>query len=196
MFSQYFPIFKRKIHGQPLVYLDNPSPTQKPLQVLKAMDDFYRNHNSNIHRGIHALSQEATSLYESARDKVRKFLNAKAREEIIFTSGATEAINLVVWTWGHENIRAGDEILLTETEHHSNLVPWQILAKKKRARLKYIPIDNQGRLNLKTLPQLLTAKTKLLSVAHISNVPGTINPIEKIIQAAHKIGRASCRERV
>lgn len=188
MFSQYFPIFKRKIHGQPLVYLDNASTTQKPLQVLKAMDDFYRNHNSNIHRGIHALSQEATSLYESARDKVRKFLNAKAREQIIFTSGATEAINLVVWTWGHDHIKRGDEILLSEMEHHSNIVPWQILAKKKRARLKYIPIDNQGRLNLKTLPQLLTAKTKLLSVAHISNVLGTINPIEKIIQAAHRKG--------
>ena len=130
-----FPIFKRKIRGQSLVYLDSASTSQKPLEVIEAVANFYKKHNANIHRGIHTLSQEATNLYESARDKVKKFINAKRREEIIFTSGATEAINLVVWTWGHEHIHAGDEILLSEMEHHSILVPWQILAKKKKAKL-------------------------------------------------------------
>src|SRR3989344_7674307 len=169
-----FPILKRKINGQRLVYLDNASTTQKPEIVLGAMDNFYRNHNANIHRGIHTLSQEATELYEGTRDKVQKFINAKNREEIIFTSGATEAINLVVWTWGHENIHAGDEILLSEAEHHSNLVPWQILAKKKRAMLRF-----DGK---------FTRRTKIVSIAHISNVLGTINPIKKIIRAAHRVG--------
>src|SRR3989344_2132374 len=189
-----FPILKRKINGQRLVYLDNASTTQKPEIVLGAMDNFYRNHNANIHRGIHTLSQEATELYEGTRDKVQKFINAKNREEIIFTSGATEAINLVVWTWGHENIHAGDEILLSEAEHHSNLVPWQILAKKKRAKLKFIPIHNplnppylkgegkrertpplkirggwEGLLNLSNLDKLITRRTKIVSIAHISN---------------------------
>ncbi len=141
MFERQFPILKRKIHGKRLIYLDNAATTQKPESVIRAMDDFYRRHNANVHRGIHTLAQEATNLYEGVRDKVQKFLNARYREEIIFTSGATEAINLVVWTWGHENIHRGDEILLTEMEHHSNLVPWQELAKKKGARLKFIPMN-------------------------------------------------------
>ena len=183
-----FPILKRKINGKRLVYLDNASTTQKPRQVIEAISDFYQNHNANIHRGIHTLSQEATQMYEGARDKVKKFINAKHRGEIIFTSGATEAINLVAWTWGHENIHRGDEILLTEMEHHSNLVPWQILAKKKGARLKFIPIDQTGRLDLKFFSQLLTPKTKLLSLTHVSNVLGTINPVEKMIRVAHKKG--------
>ena len=123
MFRRNFPILKRKINGHPLVYLDNASTTQKPESVLAAMDDFYRRRNANTHRGIHTLSQEATQMYESARDKVQKFINAQHREEIIFTSGATEAINLVVWTWGHDHVKRGDEILLTESEHHSNIVP-------------------------------------------------------------------------
>ncbi|OGE77741.1 MAG: hypothetical protein A2751_01635 [Candidatus Doudnabacteria bacterium RIFCSPHIGHO2_01_FULL_46_14] len=220
-----FPILKRKINGQRLVYLDNASTTQKPEIVLGAMDNFYRNHNANIHRGIHTLSQEATELYEGTRDKVQKFINAKNREEIIFTSGATEAINLVVWTWGHENIHAGDEILLSEAEHHSNLVPWQILAKKKRAKLKFIPVISPpplssplkptpkpstllgdpgkgeeppslegrgkgrvGTLDLSKLDKLITSRTKIVSTAHASNVLGTVNPIEEIIRAAHKVG--------
>ena len=168
--------------------MDNASTTQKPRAVIEAISDFYQNHNANIHRGIHTLSQEATQMYEGARDKVKKFINAKHRGEIIFTSGATEAINLVAWTWGHENIHRGDEILLTEMEHHSNLVPWQILAKKKGARLKFIPIDQTGRLDLKFFSQLLTPKTKLLSLTHVSNVLGTINPVEKMIRVAHKKG--------
>jgi len=164
MFEKVFPILKRKINGQRLVYLDNASTAQKPESVLRAMDDFYRKHNANTHRGIHTLSQEATELYEGARDKVQKFINAGFREEIILTSGATEAINLVVWTWGHENIHAGDEILLSEMEHHSNIVPWQILAKKKGAKLKFIPmisppphLPHQG--GGRTLPGLILRKT-------------------------------------
>ena len=183
-----FPILKRKINGKRLVYLDNASTTQKPRQVIEAISDFYQNHNANIHRGIHTLSQEATQIYEGVRDKVKKFIKARFREEIIFTSGATEAINLVAWTWGHENIHRGDEILLTEMEHHSNLVPWQILAKKKGARLKFIPIDQAGCLNLKFFSQLLTPKIKLLSLTHVSNVLGTINPVEKMVRVAHKKG--------
>lgn len=211
-----FPILKRKIRGKRLVYLDNASTAQKPREVIEAISDFYKNHNANIHRGIHALSQEATQMYESARDKMQKFINAESREEIIFTSGATESINLVVWTWGHENIRRGDEILLTEMEHHSNIVPWQILAKKKGARIKYIPITTSplipphrlgretplgrrwreagerskknGRLDLHNLDKLITRRTKLVSLAHVSNVLGTINPVEEIIRAAHSRG--------
>lgn len=168
--------------------MDNASTTQKPQNVILAMTDFYEHHNANIHRGIHTLSQEATQMYEGARDKVQKFINAKYREEIIFTSGATEAINLVVWTWGHENIKRGDEILLTEMEHHSNLVPWQILARKKGAKLKFIPLNETWNLKLETLNKLITRRTKMVALTHISNVLGTINPVEKIIKAAHKKG--------
>lgn len=195
MFHKEFPILHRKINGHRLVYLDNASTTQKPASVIHAMTDFYRRHNANVHRGIYKLSLEATEAYEVARDKVRDFINAKSREEIIFTSGATEAINLVVWTWGHDNIKRGDEILLTEMEHHSNLVPWQVLAKKKGARLRFIPVDKEAT-SLQLSPRqgrggignLITKKTKLVSLCHISNVLGTINPIEKIIKAAHKKG--------
>ncbi|MDZ4243681.1 MAG: SufS family cysteine desulfurase, partial [Candidatus Doudnabacteria bacterium] len=188
MFNSNFPILKRKINGRRLVYLDNASTTQKPQNVILAMTDFYEHHNANIHRGIHTLSQEATQMYEGARDKVQKFINAKYREEIIFTSGATEAINLVVWTWGHENIKRGDEILLTEMEHHSNLVPWQILARKKGAKLKFIPLNETWNLKLETLNKLITRRTKMVALTHISNVLGTVNPVEKIIKAAHKKG--------
>ncbi|MDP3741079.1 MAG: cysteine desulfurase [bacterium] len=183
-----FPILGRKFNGHKLVYLDSASTTQKPRQVIESLLDFYLYRNANIHRGIYALSQEATALYEGARDKLQKFINAKSRQEIIFTSGATEAINLVAWTWGHENIKRGDEILLTEMEHHSNLVPWQVLAKKKGAKLKFIPISKTCNLQLATLQQLLTLRTKLVSLTHISNVLGTINPVEKIIKLAHRKG--------
>jgi len=186
MLEKEFPILERKIGSHKLVYLDNASTTQKPRAVIAAILRFYLNHNANIHRGIHTLSQEATALYETARDKVQKFIHAKHREEIIFTSGATEAINLVVWTWGHDNIRAGDEILLSEMEHHSNLVPWQILAKKKRAKLKFIPIDKNGRLKFSDM--LIARRTKIVALTHVSNVLGTVNPIEKIIKAAHAKG--------
>ena len=183
-----FPILRRKINGKPLIYLDNASTAQKPRRVIEAISDFYKFNNANIHRGIHTLSQEATKMYEAGRDKVQKFINAGSREEIIFTSGATEAINLVVWTWGHENIRRRDEILLTEMEHHSNIVPWQMLAKKKQVKIKYAPIAPDGRLKLSAFISLITHKTKILSLTHISNVLGTINPIEKIIKIAHSRG--------
>lgn len=183
-----FPILKRKINGKQLVYLDNASTTQKPQSVIRAMTDFYARHNANVHRGIYKLSQEATQMYEGARDKMRDFINAKSRDEIIFTSGATEAINLVVWTWGHENIKRGDEILLTEMEHHSNLVPWQALVKKKGARLRFIPIAADHRLQIADLNKLITKKTKIVALNHVSNVLGTINPVEKIVRAAHKKG--------
>lgn len=188
MLEKHFPILKRKIRGRGLTYLDSASTTQKPMSVITAISNFYKFHNANIHRGIHTLSQEATEMYEGTRDKVQKFINARAREEIVFTSGATEAINLVVWTWGHENIHRGDEILLTEMEHHSNLVPWQLLAKKKGARIKYLPISTNYRLPATSYYKFITPKTKLVSLAHISNVLGTINPIEKIIKLAHRKG--------
>lgn len=188
MWEQEFPILRRKINGQRLVYLDNASTTQKPRSVIEAISNFYKNHNANIHRGIYTLSLEATKLYEEARDKIREFLHAQYREEIIFTSGATESINLVVWTWGRKNIHRGDEILLSEMEHHSNLVPWQILAKKKGAKLKFIPISPTYHLQLTTLNKLITPRTKILSLTHVSNVLGTINPVEKIIKAAHRKG--------
>ena len=189
MLEKHFPILNRKINGYKLVYLDNASTTQKPKSVINAVSEFYEQHNANIHRGIHTLSQEATALYEGTRDKVQKFIDAKHREEIIFTSGATEAINLVVWAWGHENIHAGDEILLSQAEHHSNLVPWQILAKKKHAKLKFIPLSpTTYQLQATSWDKLISKKTKLVAISHISNVLGTINPIEKIIRAAHKIG--------
>ena len=178
----------RKINRHRLVYLDSASTTQKPESVIHAMTDFYRWHNANVHRGIYKLSQEATAMYEGARDKMREFINAGSREEVIFTSGATEAINLVVWTWGHENIKRGDEILLTEMEHHSNLVPWQVLAKKKGAKLKFIPLTKTYNLQLTTLQRLLTRKTKIVSLCHVSNVLGTVNSVEKIVKAAHKVG--------
>ncbi len=188
MLEKHFPILGRKINGQGLVYIDNASTTQKPREVIEAILDFYLNHNANIHRGIHTLSQEATKLYETARDKVQKFINARFREEIIFTHGATESINLVVWTWGHENIHRGDEILLSEMEHHSNLVPWQMLAKKKGAKLKFIPISKSYKLEARSFNKLVTKKTKIVALTHVSNVLGTVNPVEKIAKIAHKKG--------
>jgi cysteine desulfurase/selenocysteine lyase len=207
-----FPILKKKINGHPLVYLDNAATTQKPSAVIESVSSFYKNQNANPHRGIHSLSREATELYENARDKVQKFIGAGSREEIIFTSSATEAINLVANSWGQTNIKRGDEIVLTEMEHHSNLVPWQMLAKSKGAKLKFIPFHNspnpsylkrgtkkekapslnlregKGELDLSKLDKLITKKTKLLSLVHVSNFLGTINPIEKIIKAARKAG--------
>jgi cysteine desulfurase/selenocysteine lyase len=188
MFERKFPILKRKIHGHRLAYLDSASTTQKPREVIDAMSDYYENHNANIHRGIHTLSQEATAKYEGVRDKVKKFINATSREEIIFTSGATAALNLIAATWGEQNIKRGDEILLTEMEHHSNLVPWQIIARKKGAKLKFIPISEAYSLQLATLQRLVTSRTKIVALTHISNVLGTINELSEISQAAHRHG--------
>lgn len=181
-----FPILKRKIKGNPLIYLDNAASSQKPKQVLEAMQKFYEASYANIHRGVYTIAEEATEQYEQAREAVAQFIHARAMQEIIFTRGTTEGINLVAHSWGRKNINAGDEILLTEMEHHSNLVPWQILAEEKGAKLKFIPFDEQGKLKLEELDRLLTHRTKLIAMVWASNMMGTINPVESIIQKAHE----------
>ncbi len=180
-----FPILSAKVHGKPLVYLDNAATTQKPLRVLKAIHNYYERLNSNVHRGIHQLSQFATDAYEESREKVRSFINAGKPEEIIFTRGCTEAINLVARSWGGKNLGPGDVVLLSEMEHHSNIVPWQLVCEERGASVKPIPISDSGELDLSALPSLITDKVKLISVTHVSNVLGTINPVEKIISLAH-----------
>lgn len=183
-----FPILQREVYGKPLVYLDNAATTQKPLCVLDAMRDEYLNVNANVHRGVHYLSQQATDLHEAAREKVRQFINAQKTEEIVFTRGTTEAINLVASSFCESQMQAGDEVLVTEMEHHSNIVSWQLQAQKHGIVVRHLPITDDGRLDLSALPALLTAKTKLVSVAHVSNVLGTVNPVEQIIQMAHEHG--------
>lgn len=183
-----FPILKRKIHGKTLVYLDNAATTQKPQSVIDSEVSYYSYHNANVHRGIHTLAEEATSLYEEARAKLAKFLKVKNEKEVIFVKNSTEAINLVAYSWGRSNLNAGDEIIVSEAEHHSNLVPWQIIAREKRAKLKFAPIESDGRLSLDKLNHLLTNKTKIISLTHISNVLGVINPIESVAKLAHKRG--------
>ena len=183
-----FPILQREVYGKPLVYLDNAATTQKPLCVLDAMRDEYLNVNANVHRGVHYLSQQATDLHEAAREKVRQFINAQKTEEIVFTRGTTEAINLVASSFCESQMQAGDEVLVTEMEHHSNIVSWQLQAQKHGIVVRHLPITDDGPLDISALPALLTAKTKLVSVAHVSNVLGTVNPVEQIIQMAHEHG--------
>jgi cysteine desulfurase / selenocysteine lyase len=183
-----FPILQRKIGQKPLVYLDNAATSQKPEAVLRAMDDYYRQHNANVHRGVHTLSEEATALYEGTRGKIARLINAPHERQIVFTRGTTEGINLVVNTWGRANLRPGDEVLITEMEHHSNIVPWQILQGQLGFTLRYIPLTEQGLLDLEQLPTLLSERTKLLSVVHASNAVGTINPVAELAQAAHAVG--------
>ena len=183
-----FPILSREVYGKPLVYLDNAATTQKPLCVLDAMRDEYLNVNANVHRGVHYLSQQATDLHEAAREKVRSFINARKIEEIIFTRGTTEAINLVAASFCESQMKAGDEVLVTEMEHHSNIVSWQLQAQKRGIVVKHLPITDEGRLDLSLLTSHLSSRTKLLSVAHVSNVLGTINPVEDIIKIAHQHG--------
>ncbi|MBI4991342.1 cysteine desulfurase [Candidatus Gottesmanbacteria bacterium] len=183
-----FPILKRLINGKPLVYLDNAATTQKPQAVIDALVDYYSNHNANIHRGIHTLAEEATAMYEKARERVAKFIGAKGAQEIIFVRNATEAINLVAYSWGRAFLKKGDEIILSESEHHSNLIPWQLVAKEKGVNLRFIPINAEGYLDLKEYKRLLSTKTKLVSIVHISNVLGTINPVAKIGKMAHEVG--------
>ena len=180
-----FPILSREVYGKPLVYLDNAATTQKPLMVLDAMRDEYLNVNANVHRGVHYLSQQATDLHEAAREKVRAFINARKTEEIVFTRGTTEAINLVASSFCESQMQAGDEVLVTEMEHHSNIVSWQLQAMKRGIVVKHIPITDDGILDLSTLDSQLSTKTKLVSVAHVSNVLGTINPVEEIVKIAH-----------
>ena len=183
-----FPILSREIYGRPLVYLDNAATTQKPLCVLDAMRDEYLNVNANVHRGVHYLSQQATDLHEAAREKVRQFINAKKIEEVIFTRGTTEAINLVASSFCESQMRAGDEVIVTEMEHHSNIVSWQLQAMKRGISVKHLPISDDGALCLDALEPMITEKTKIISVAHVSNVLGTVNPVAKIIQIAHEHG--------
>ena len=183
-----FPILSREVYGKPLVYLDNAATTQKPLMVLDAMRDEYLNVNANVHRGVHYLSQQATDLHEAAREKVRAFINARKTEEIVFTRGTTEAINLVASSFCESQMQAGDEVLVTEMEHHSNIVSWQLQAMKRGIVVKHISITDDGILDLSTLDSQLSTKTKLVSVAHVSNVLGTINPVEEIVKIAHAHG--------
>ena len=183
-----FPILSREVYGKPLVYLDNAATTQKPLCVLDAMRDEYLNVNANVHRGVHYLSQQATDLHEAAREKVREFINAKKIEEIVFTRGTTEAINLVASSFCESQMQPGDEVLVTEMEHHSNIVSWQLQAQKSGIVVKHIPITDDGQLCMDQLETLITEKTKIVSVAHVSNVLGTVNPVEEIIKIAHAHG--------
>ena len=187
---QDFPILKRRINGNKmLVYLDNAATTQKPISVINAICNYYMNHNSNIHRAVHQLAEEATFEYEQAREKVAKFINAHSSEEIIFTRNATEAINLVSYSWGGANIKKDDRVVITEIEHHSNIVPWQILTQQKGAKLDYIGIDDNGYLNMEDCNRYLQSnKVRLLSISHVSNVLGTIVPINEIIEMAHQKG--------
>ena len=180
-----FPILSREVYKKPLVYLDNAATTQKPLCVLDAMRDEYLNVNANVHRGVHYLSQQATDLHEAAREKVRGFINARKIEEIIFTRGTTEAINLVASSFCESQMQEGDEVIVTEMEHHSNIVSWQLQAMKRGIIVKHIPITDDGILCIDQLESLMTPRTKMISVAHVSNVLGTVNPVEQIIKIAH-----------
>ncbi|MCB0106157.1 MAG: cysteine desulfurase [Caldilineaceae bacterium] len=183
-----FPILQRQVHEKPLVYLDNAASSQKPEAVLQVLDQYYRRYNSNVHRGVHTLSEEATMAFEGAREKFARFINARSTKEIIFTRGTTEGINLVAQSWGRANLRPGDEVLITEMEHHSNIVPWQILRDELGFTLRYIPITDEGLLDLSQLDELLTERTKLFCFVHASNVVGTVNPVTDLVQAARKVG--------
>ena len=181
-----FPILKKQVNGKPLIYFDNGATAQKPKAVIEAITKYYSEQNSNIHRGVHTLSREITVEYEHAREKIQKHINARYVHEIIFTKGTTDGINLVAHCFGKLYIQEGDEILLTEMEHHSNIIPWQLLCEEKKAKLKVIPINDKGELILDELDQLISSKTKLIALTHISNTLGTINPVKAIVAKAHR----------
>jgi cysteine desulfurase/selenocysteine lyase len=184
-----FPVLNQTVHGHPLVYFDSAATSQKPRAVINALKHFYEHDNSNVHRGIHELSNRSTAAFEAARSRVAKFFNARHADEIIFTRGTTEAINLVASAWGNQNIKAGDEILLTEMEHHSNIVPWQLLAERTGAKLVYVPVPNdEGLLDLSRLDDLLTPRVKLFAMVHISNSLGTVNPVKELCARARALG--------
>ena len=184
-----FPILDQKVHGRPLIYFDNAATTQKPSRVINALRNYYEHDNANVHRGIHELSNRATAAFEAARTRAAKFINARSSEEIIFTRGTTEGINLVAAAWGNKNVRAGDVILLTEMEHHSNIVPWQLLAERTGAKLVFLPITGDiGLLDMSRLDEWLTKEVKLLAFTHISNSLGTINPVAELCTRARKLG--------
>jgi cysteine desulfurase/selenocysteine lyase len=180
-----FPVLHQQVHGKPLVYLDNAATTQKPLAVIEAISKYYRHDNSNIHRGVHTLSERATEAYEEVRVAAQKFLNAASSKEIIFVRGTTEAINLVAQTYGRKNIGNGDEVVITAMEHHSNIVPWQLLCEEKGAKLRVAPINDRGELLLDEFEKLLGPKTKIVAIGHLSNALGTINPVREIVRMAH-----------
>lgn len=181
-----FPILDEEVYGKPLVYFDNAATTQKPLKVITALEDYYKTYNSNVHRGVHFLSQKATDAQEAARHTIANFINAKQDHEIIFTRGTTDSINLVAYSFGKRYLKPGDEILVTEMEHHSNLIPWQIACEDRGATIKAIPLNEDGTLNLENIDQLLNEKTKILAVTWVSNSLGTINPIKELIEKAHQ----------
>lgn len=181
-----FPILHQLVHGKPLVYLDNAATTQKPKQVIEAITHYYSADNANIHRAVHQLSERATRRYEESRIKVQRWINAADAREIIFTRGTTEGINLVAQTYGRMNVRAGDEVVISTMEHHSNIVPWQLLCEEKKARLRVIPIDDRGEILWSEFEKLLNERTRIVAVGHVSNALGTVNPIRRIIEAAHR----------
>jgi cysteine desulfurase/selenocysteine lyase len=184
-----FPILERQVReGIPLVYLDSAATSQKPQAVIQSMDNFYRHSNANIHRGIHVLAEESTALYESTRERVARFINAPSARQIIFTRNTTESLNLVMYSWARANLKTGDVVILTEMEHHSNLVPWHILASERQIRLEFIPVTEEGLLDLEAYRKLLDLNPKLVSFTHMSNVLGTINPAKEIIRLAHQAG--------
>ena len=183
-----FPALQQQVHGKPLVYLDNAATTQKPKPVIDAIRRYYEEDNSNVHRGVHALSERATAAFEGARQKVRAFVNARSTSEVIFTRNATESINLVARAWGDANVRAGDEVLITGLEHHSNIVPWQLLCGRTGATLKVVPIDDRGDLVMEEFARLLTPKTRMVAVSHLSNALGTVNPVVEIAAMAKSAG--------
>lgn len=184
----YFPILNQEVNGNPLVYLDSAATSQKPVQVIETLEKYYREYNSNVHRGVHTLGTKATDAYEGAREKVRKFISASSIEEIIFTRGTTTALNTVAQSYAMENIKEGDEIVITPMEHHSNIIPWQQVAKKTRATLKYLPLQADGTVAIADVEETVTPATKLVSIAYVSNVLGVINPIKEIAAIAHKNG--------
>jgi cysteine desulfurase / selenocysteine lyase len=183
-----FPILKREVKGHRLVYFDNAATTQKPKAVIDALVNYYTGYNANIHRGIHTLAEEATAAFEATRDSVKEFINASSREEILFTSGTTDGINLVAYSWGRQHVKEGDEIIISAMEHHSNIVPWQVLCDEKKAVLKIIPINEQGELLMDEYEKLLSSRTKIVSVMYVSNAMGIINPVREIIKKAHEVG--------
>ncbi|MDG4657095.1 cysteine desulfurase [Ectobacillus antri] len=183
-----FPILHQQVNGKQLVYLDNAATSQKPIQVIEALDQYYKGYNSNVHRGVHTLGTKATDAYEGAREKVRKFINASSIEEVVFTRGTTTALNMIASSYGMDNLTEGDEIVISHMEHHANIIPWQQVAKKTGATLKYIPLQPDGTISLADAEQTITPSTKIVSIMYVSNVLGTINPIKELAQIAHKNG--------
>lgn len=185
---EQFPILNQEVNGHPLVYLDSTATAQKPISVIEAVNNYYRENNSNVHRGVHTLGTRATDQYEGAREKVRRFINAKSSAEVIFNRGTTSALNIIAQSYGRANVSAGDEIVLTEMEHHSNLIPWQQVAKVTGAKLKFIPLQADGTIRLADVRETVTNRTKIVAIAHVSNVLGTVNPIKEIAEIAHEHG--------